>query len=99
MRFRHGYAPKLNPDPLRIREAAALIAGARRPLLYTGGGVINAGPTASEALRAFAAATGAPVTSTLMGLGAFPASDAAVARHGGDARQSTRPTRPCTTAT
>jgi hypothetical protein len=52
-----------------------MIAGARRPVLYTGGGVINAGPRASALLREFAALTGAPVTSTLMGLGAFPASD------------------------
>ena len=77
VRFRHGYAPRLNPDPARIREAAALIAGARRPVLYVGGGVINAGPAASDALRALQAATGAPVTATLMGLGAFPASDPA----------------------
>jgi len=52
-----------------------MIAAARRPILYTGGGVINAGPRAAELLREFAALTGAPVTSTLMGLGAFPASD------------------------
>jgi acetolactate synthase-1/2/3 large subunit len=64
-------------DPARIAEAAALIAQARRPILYTGGGVINAGPEASRRLREFAALTRAPVTSTLMGLGAFPASDPA----------------------
>jgi acetolactate synthase-1/2/3 large subunit len=52
----------------------ALIAKARRPILYTGGGVINAGPRASELLREFQALINAPVTSTLMGLGAFPAS-------------------------
>ena len=61
----------------RIAEAAKLIAGARRPIFYTGGGVINAGPRASQALREFQALTGAPVTSTLMGLGAFPAADPA----------------------
>ena len=77
VRFRHGYAPRLNPDPVRIHEAAALLAGARRPVIYAGGGVINAGPTASAALRALAEATGAPVTATLMGLGVFPASDPA----------------------
>jgi acetolactate synthase-1/2/3 large subunit len=75
VRFAHAYAPKMEGDPARIAEAAALIAAARRPILYTGGGVINAGPAASQALRDFAHATGAPVTSTLMGLGAFPASD------------------------
>jgi acetolactate synthase-1/2/3 large subunit len=52
-----------------------MIAGARRPILYTGGGVINGGPSAAELLRELAELTGAPVTSTLMGLGAFPASD------------------------
>jgi acetolactate synthase-1/2/3 large subunit len=73
----HPYAPRTKGDPAKIAEAAALIASARRPVLYTGGGVINAGPRASELLREFAKLTGAPVTSTLMGLGAFPASDPA----------------------
>jgi len=71
----HNYTPRTKGDPGRIAEAAAMIAAARRPILYTGGGVINAGPRAAELLREFAALTGAPVTSTLMGLGAFPASD------------------------
>ncbi len=64
-----------DPRPREIRQAAEMMRSARRPVLYTGGGVINAGPDASAALRALAAATGFPVTSTLMGLGAFPASD------------------------
>ncbi len=76
-RARHNYHPRLDGDPAKIAEAAALIAQARRPILYTGGGVINAGPRASQLLREFAALTRAPVTSTLMGLGAFPASDPA----------------------
>src|SRR5215469_1221248 len=76
-RTSHNYHPRVEGDPLRIAEAAALIAAARRPILYTGGGVINAGPAASEKLREFAKLTGAPVTSTLMGLGAFPASSPA----------------------
>jgi acetolactate synthase-1/2/3 large subunit len=71
----HNYHPRTKGDPGRIAEAAALIASARRPILYTGGGVINAGPRAAELLRELAKLTGAPVTSTLMGLGAFPASD------------------------
>ena len=75
VKLAHNYAPRTKGDPARIAEAAAMIAGARRPILYTGGGVINAGPRAAELLREFAALTGAPVTSTLMGLGAFPASD------------------------
>jgi acetolactate synthase-1/2/3 large subunit len=71
----HNYQPRTKGDAGRIAEAAALIAKARRPILYTGGGVINAGPRAAALLRELAALTGAPVTSTLMGLGAFPASD------------------------
>ena len=71
----YAYAPRRHGDPVRVREAVELIAGARRPVFYTGGGVINAGPQASERLRALARAVGAPVTSTLMGLGAYPAED------------------------
>jgi acetolactate synthase-1/2/3 large subunit len=71
----HNYAPRVKGDAGRIAEAVAMIAKAKKPILYTGGGVINAGPKAAELLREFAALTGAPVTSTLMGLGAFPAAD------------------------
>ena len=70
----HGYSPRVKGDAGKIAEAVAMIAKAKRPIFYTGGGVINAGPHASELLREFAALTGAPVTSTLMGLGAYPAS-------------------------
>jgi acetolactate synthase-1/2/3 large subunit len=70
----HNYAPRTKGDGGKIAEAVALLAKARRPILYTGGGVINAGPQAAELLRELAALTGAPVTATLMGLGAFPAS-------------------------
>ena len=73
--FAHAYAPKVDGDAAKIAEAVDLIAHARRPVFYTGGGVINAGPSASQALRDLAHATGAPVTSTLMGLGAFPEAD------------------------
>ncbi len=73
----HAYNPRVKGDAGRIREAVELIAAAKRPILYTGGGVINSGPLASARLRELAALTGAPVTSTLMGLGAFPASDPA----------------------
>jgi acetolactate synthase-1/2/3 large subunit len=71
----HTYRPRVDGDKARIAEAVALLAQAKKPILYTGGGVINAGPEASQALRELAHLTGAPVTSTLMGLGAFPASD------------------------
>jgi acetolactate synthase-1/2/3 large subunit len=71
----HTYHPRTKGDPGKIAEAMALLATAKQPVFYTGGGIINAGPKASEALRKLAHMTGAPVTSTLMGLGAFPAAD------------------------
>jgi len=63
-------------DPTRIADAIELMANARAPIFYTGGGVINAGPNAAAALRALVEATNFPVTSTLMGLGAYPGSGA-----------------------
>jgi acetolactate synthase-1/2/3 large subunit len=75
VRYAHAYKPRIKGDAVRIAEAVELIANARRPLFYTGGGVINSGPEASRLLREFAHAVGAPVTSTLMGLGGFPAAD------------------------
>jgi acetolactate synthase-1/2/3 large subunit len=65
-----GYHPTLHPHGKQIREAARLIAGARRPVLYVGGGVIKA--HASEVLLKLAELTGAPVVTTLMARGAFP---------------------------
>ncbi|MCW5624709.1 MAG: acetolactate synthase 3 large subunit, partial [Burkholderiales bacterium] len=59
----------------KLAEAAALIAGAQRPVFYGGGGLINSGPAACEAFARLVKRTGAPCTLTLMGLGAFPASD------------------------
>jgi acetolactate synthase-1/2/3 large subunit len=69
------YRPQLKGNPQAIRDAIDLIAGARKPVFYSGGGVINSGPNASKLLREFVKLTGAPITSTLMGLGAYPASD------------------------
>ncbi|UOR14586.1 biosynthetic-type acetolactate synthase large subunit [Qipengyuania aquimaris] len=69
----HRYQPRMVGAADEIAEAVEMLAQAERPVLYTGGGVINAGPRASELLRKLQHATGAPVTSTLMGLGAFPA--------------------------
>jgi acetolactate synthase I/II/III large subunit len=69
------YRPKLKGDPDKIKAAVEMIARAKRPVFYTGGGVINSGTTASNLLREFVRLTGYPITSTLMGLGAFPASD------------------------
>ena len=68
------YRPRVKGDPLAIEAAVALLLQAKRPLLYTGGGVINSGPEASRLLRELVELTGFPITSTLMGLGAYPAS-------------------------
>jgi acetolactate synthase-1/2/3 large subunit len=69
----HMYQPQTEPDMEAIEAAVDLIANAKKPIFYTGGGVINAGPDASIALTNFVKETGYPITSTLMGLGAFPA--------------------------
>ena len=68
------YAPRVKGDATQIRKAVALLASARRPVIYTGGGIINSGTEASKLLRELVEATGFPITSTLMGLGAYPAS-------------------------
>jgi acetolactate synthase I/II/III large subunit len=68
------YLPKVRGDRAAIEAAVEAMETAERPILYTGGGVINSGPRATALLRDLAAATGFPVTSTLMGLGAYPAS-------------------------
>jgi acetolactate synthase I/II/III large subunit len=74
--FQHkGYKPRLRGDPDKIKAAVEMMAAAKRPLFYTGGGVINSGRAASEHLRELVKLTGFPITSTLMGLGAFPAAD------------------------
>ncbi len=67
-------AVQTKPDAAGIEAAVDMLAAAERPIFYTGGGIINSGPEASRLLRELAAITGVPVTSTLMGLGAFPAS-------------------------
>lgn len=68
------YQPVKKGDPAAITRLVELIEQAERPIFYTGGGVINSGPAASQLLRELADGTGFPVTSTLMGLGAYPAS-------------------------
>src|ERR1700704_1869275 len=74
--FQHkGYRPKLKGDLDRIKAAIELMRHAKRPLFYTGGGIVNSGPEASHLLREFVKLTGFPITSTLMGLGAYAASD------------------------
>ena len=69
------YRPRTEPDPARIHEAIALLKRSARPIIYAGGGIINAGPEAARLLTEFVRLTGFPCTNTLMGLGAFPASD------------------------
>ncbi len=73
-RVKHRYQPKLEAERGRIQAAVELMRSAKRPVFYTGGGVINSGPRASQLLREIVAMTGFPITSTLMGLGAYPAS-------------------------
>ncbi|PRY80391.1 acetolactate synthase large subunit [Yoonia maritima] len=68
------YNPQVKGDLDAITELAKAMETAKRPVFYTGGGVINSGPAASQLLRELVAATGFPITSTLMGLGAYPAS-------------------------
>ena len=69
------YSPKVKGDLDKIKAAVELMARAKRPVFYTGGGVINSGPEASQLLRELVKLTGFPITSTLMGLGAYPAAD------------------------
>ena len=74
--FRHkSYRPQVKGDIGRITAAVDLMAAAKRPVFYTGGGVINSGPAAAQLLTEFVRITGYPITNTLMGLGAYPASD------------------------
>ncbi|MCX7565276.1 acetolactate synthase 3 large subunit [Sulfitobacter sp. F26169L] len=68
------YQPQLKGDMEAITELVDAIENAKKPVFYTGGGVINSGPAASQLLRELVDATGFPITSTLMGLGCYPAS-------------------------
>src|SRR5690349_21107875 len=70
-----GYQPRIKGDLAKIKAAVDLMRQAKRPVFYTGGGVINSGPEASHLLRELVKLTGFPITSTLLGLGAYPASD------------------------
>jgi acetolactate synthase I/II/III large subunit len=69
------YRPKIKADLDQVKVAVELLTRAKRPIIYSGGGVINSGKEASHLLRELVKLTGFPITSTLMGLGAFPASD------------------------
>lgn len=69
------YKPRIEGDAAAVEAAVEVMMNAKRPVFYTGGGIINSGPDASNLLRQLVRMTGYPITSTLMGLGAFPASD------------------------
>ncbi|HEX9809014.1 MAG TPA: acetolactate synthase 3 large subunit [Alphaproteobacteria bacterium] len=69
------YRPQLKGDTDAVNRAVELIARAKRPVFYTGGGIVNSGPRAARLLAEFARKTGYPVTNTLMGLGGYPAED------------------------
>jgi acetolactate synthase-1/2/3 large subunit len=69
------YSPRVKGDASAIKEAVRLLGQAKKPIIYAGGGVINSGPKASKLLNDLVKLTGAPCTLTLMGLGAYPASD------------------------
>ncbi|MBR2687722.1 MAG: acetolactate synthase 3 large subunit [Aquamicrobium sp.] len=71
---RTSYQPKVQGDLDKIKAAVEMLAGAKKPVIYSGGGVVNSGPEASHLLRELVDLTGFPITSTLMGLGAYPAS-------------------------
>ncbi|MRU16877.1 acetolactate synthase 3 large subunit [Roseovarius sp. A21] len=68
------YQPQVKGDLEEITELVEALETAERPVFYTGGGVINSGTAASQLLRELVESTGIPITSTLMGLGAYPAS-------------------------
>ncbi len=69
------YRPRLKAVKSEIDRAVDMIASAKKPLFYCGGGVINSGPKASRQLERLVKLTGAPITLTLMGLGAYPGTD------------------------
>lgn len=69
------YRPQVKPDLNKVEEAVEMLANAKRPIFYVGGGVINSGPVASQLLTQLVRMTGYPCTTTLMGLGAYPAHD------------------------
>ncbi|MEJ0009104.1 MAG: biosynthetic-type acetolactate synthase large subunit [Alphaproteobacteria bacterium] len=72
---RASYKPVPKPNTRAVERAMELMARAKKPLFYVGGGLVNAGPEAAKKLKQLARATGFPVTTTLMGLGAFPGTD------------------------
>lgn len=72
---RPSYRVQTRGDDKAVKAAVKLMASAKKPVFYTGGGVINSGPKAAKLLEKFVKMTGYPITNTLMGLGGYPASD------------------------
>ena len=72
---RTSYKPPVKASATGVKKAVELMGKAKRPIFYVGGGVINSGPKACKSLIKLIRETGFPCTTTLMGLGAFPASD------------------------
>ncbi|MAG23056.1 MAG: acetolactate synthase 3 large subunit [Alphaproteobacteria bacterium] len=72
---RKSYQPRTKANQNMIRQAVAMLAKAKRPIFYAGGGVVNSGPAASRALTQLVRLSGYPCTVTLMGLGCFPTTD------------------------
>ena len=70
------YCPRVEGDSVQVERAVDLISNASRPIIYAGGGVVNSGPRASELLVELVNMTGYPVTTTVMGLGSYPGTDA-----------------------
>lgn len=73
--IRPSYRPTTRADAMQVERAVELMASAKRPIFYVGGGVINAGAQACTLLAELVRETGFPITNTLMGLGAFPGDD------------------------
>ena len=90
--------PPVPPDRQQVEKAIELMASAKKPLFYIGGGCVNSGPEAPAAGR-IRRLTGFPCTQTLMGLGAFPASDPHCRSAWSACTAPTNPTRRCMIAT
>jgi len=72
---RPSYRPQTEGDPKQVEKAVHLMAAAKQPIFYVGGGVINSGLEACAVLKELVHLTGFPITNTLMGLGSFPGTD------------------------
>ncbi len=92
------YTPRVDGDAEQILRMVEMMETAERPVFYTGGGVINSGPRASQLLREFVAETDFPITSTLMGSGLLSGQRQELAGHAGGCMVFTRPIWRCMAA-